>query len=86
MTVPVPTMCRLEYLTPDGTWSTAHAHMALLDPGKYVIKVSQRRPTRALELAENLQPTGVVFEVLPLPDPCDLCGKYLHAVDGECLL
>lgn len=70
--IPVPEMVRLEYLTPDG-WVTGHAGIALLDPGRYVERLAQRKKYgRALALDGDLRPTGRVWEPDDLPDPSSL--------------
>lgn len=65
-----PTLCRLEYLTPTG-WVVGHAGVSLLDPARYVERLTERAKFgRAIELGDDLKPTGVVWEPPNLPlDP-----------------
>jgi hypothetical protein len=68
----VPTLCRLEYLTPSG-WVVGHAGMNLLDPGRYVERLATHNKFgRATELDESLQPTGKVWAPDNVPNPRDL--------------
>jgi len=73
----VPTLCRIEYLTPDG-WKVGHAGMNLLHPERYVERLPDRNKFgRATELDDSLQPTGKVWAPPKdrLPDPAEL--RYL---------
>lgn len=66
------TLVRIEYLTADG-WTVGHAGIALLDPARYVERLSARlKFGRAIELDDHLQPCGKVWEPDSLPDPHDL--------------
>ena len=58
MSIPVPTLVRLEYWSVGaGDWSVAHASMNLLDPGKYVQKLLARNIiARAID-----KDTGQIF-------------------------
>lgn len=68
----MPTLVRLEYLTPRG-WVVGHAGIALLDPQRYVDRLlAKEKFGRCIVLDESLQPTGEVFEPPALPDPADL--------------
>jgi hypothetical protein len=68
MTARVPTTCRLEYLTPRG-WTVGHAGLALLDPQAYVDRLQAKAKFgRAVELSDDLQPTGKVWETEGAPD------------------
>lgn len=67
MTIPKPYFCRLEYYTPEG-WKTGHAGIALLNPQRYVERLEERNKYgRALELGEDLKPTGKKWEPAKLP-------------------
>lgn len=86
--IPAPMFGRLEYLGREG-WSTGHAGISLMDPQKYVDKLTQRDVyARVLELDDTLQPNGVVYEPKFLPaqeDLCSVCRKTDHD-DGMCLI
>lgn len=70
--IPVPTLVRLEYLTPGG-WVVGHAGVNLLHPERYVERLAERKKFgRAIELDDMLQPTGQVWEPEELPDPATL--------------
>jgi hypothetical protein len=63
------TLVRLEYLTPDG-WVVAHAGIALLDPQRYVDRLTARKKFgRCTVLDGSLQATGKVYQPDNLPDP-----------------
>jgi len=69
--IPVPTLCRLEYLTPHG-WAVGHAAVNLLHPQRYVERLWARgKAGRATELDDRLQPTGQVWAA-PDVDPSQL--------------
>ena len=82
MTTPVPTLCRLEYLTRNG-WVVGHAGINLLNPSRYCERLTERgKFGRATELDDRLQPTGQVWTSAGLPDdpstlPADILEK-LH--------
>lgn len=68
----MPTLCRIEYLTPDG-WKVGHAGMNLLHPEGYVARLeANNKFGRATELDGDLQPTGKVWEPKKLPRLEDL--------------
>jgi hypothetical protein len=73
MTIPVPRLFRLEYYTPDG-WKVGHAHLSLLDPGRYVRRLEERgKFGRAVELkTDAIGETGRVWEPRNLPKRSDL--------------
>ena len=96
---PVPTLVRLEYLTPTG-WAVGHRAMNLLHPARYVERLAARgKIGRATELDDQLQPTGTVWQPDELPDPaqlvpsdtpiprlaCSFCGAGGHP-EGRCLI
>lgn len=65
----MPTLVRLEYLTPTG-WALGHAGINLLHPERYVKRLEERgKFGRATELGPDLQPTGQVWVAADLPDP-----------------
>lgn len=67
--IPVPSLCRLEYLTPEG-WVVGHAGVSLLNPAKYVERLAERgKFGRATVLADDLKTALQVFEPPNLPDP-----------------
>lgn len=69
MNTPVPVLCRLEYLTPDG-WKVGHAGINLLHPERYVERLAERgKFGRATVLADDLKTELQVFEPKELPDP-----------------
>jgi hypothetical protein len=70
--IPVPTLVRLDYLTPDG-WITGHKALNLLHPARYVERLLARgKFGRATALDDQLQPTGQVWVAEDLPDPGEL--------------
>jgi len=91
----VPTLCRLEYLTPAG-WVVGHADVNLLDPQRYVERLATKGvPARVVEL-EDMRPSGVVHQPGTLPPPttriplarvveCSDCGGA-HDRAWSCLL
>ena len=81
----MPEHCRVEYLRPDGEWSTGHHGVNLVDPERYVASLARRGTVaRVSVLDDRLRPTTEF--TAPLPPPCDLCGRYLHKIESECLL
>lgn len=71
----MPTFVRLEYLTPDG-WHQGHAGVNLIDPGAYVTRLAKRQKYgRAVELGEDLKPTGKVWEPDSLPSDLTLLTR-----------
>jgi hypothetical protein len=71
-TTPVPTLVRLEYLTPDG-WVVGHKALNLLSPARYVERLLARgKFGRATALDDELQPTGEVWVTDELPEPAQL--------------
>lgn len=70
--IPVPALCRLEYLTPDG-WVRNGGDTNLLHPARYVERLeAQKKFGRCTELDDNLAPTGRVYVSDSLPNPRDL--------------
>lgn len=66
-----PTLCRLEYLTPDG-WVTS-GDVNLLHPERYVERLLvTKKFGRVTVLDARLRPTGKVYEPPHLPDPATL--------------
>lgn len=71
VSIPKPTLCRLEYLTPQG-WVTS-ATVNLLHPERYVERLLEHRKFgRVTVLNARLQPTGKVYVPPELPDPAAL--------------
>ena len=67
MAIRQPTLCRLELYTPTG-WVTHLAAVNLLFPERYPERLEERRKYgRAVELGENLKPTGRKWEPTKLP-------------------
>jgi hypothetical protein len=72
VSTPVPTLCRLEYLTPNG-WTVGHHGVNLLHPERYVERLAERgKFGRVTVLADDLTPTSTVYEPKDLPNPADL--------------
>lgn len=64
----MPTLTRLEYLTPQG-WVVGHAAMNLLDPERYTVRLAAKgKFGRATVLAEDLQPTDTVYVTPGVPE------------------
>lgn len=62
------TLCRLEYLTRKG-WVVGHAGISLLDPGRYVERLTARgKFGRCTELDDRLQATGTVYVSPNIPE------------------
>jgi hypothetical protein len=56
-----PTLCRLEYLSPDGWVDVGRMH-SLLHPEKYPERMTANRKFgRCIELGDDLKPTGRVW-------------------------
>lgn len=67
MAVPTPTLCRLEHYTPKG-WVRHGPDVNLLFPERYPARLEERNKYgRAIELDDNLQPTGQTWEPSTLP-------------------
>lgn len=59
----MPTLVRIEHLTPRGEWVVDHAGVNLLDPQAYVERIAERRMTRCIGLDDRLQATGHIYEI-----------------------
>jgi hypothetical protein len=94
-------LVRLEYLTPAG-WAVGHSGLRLLHPAKYVErKQAKEKVARAVELGDDMQPTGRVWEPENMETSeetqdtgflarrgvasCANCGES-HPTPWECLL
>jgi hypothetical protein len=73
--LPVPTFCRLEYLTPAG-WATGHAGIALLHPRRYVERLAKRGKIGRVTLLD----TGEIIQLA-----CEFCSE-VHDRPGTCLI
>jgi hypothetical protein len=78
MTTPVPSLCRLEYLTRKG-WVVGHAAVNLLHPAKYVERLEAHgKVGRCTVLDDRLQPTGQVWVAKVIPDPDNIPESILE--------
>jgi hypothetical protein len=72
MAVRTPTLCRLDHWTPQG-WQTIAPAVALLFPERYPERLEEKgKFGRAVELGEDLQPTGVEHRPSRLPKRTEL--------------
>jgi hypothetical protein len=78
MSVAVPTLCRLEYLTRQG-WVVGHAAVNLLSPERYVERLEAHgKVGRCTVLDDSLQPTGQVWVAQVIPDPDNIPESVLE--------
>lgn len=78
MSIPVPTLCRLEYLTRKG-WVVGHSAINLLHPERYVERLEAHgKIGRCTVLDDTLQPTGRVWVAKAIPDPEDIPESVLE--------
>ena len=76
--IPVPTLCRLEYLTREG-WVVGHAAFNLLHPERYVERLEERgKVGRCTVLGDDLQPTDEVYVASVIPDPENIPADILE--------
>jgi len=85
--VPVPTLVRLEYLTPEG-WAIGAKSVNLLHPERYVERLAARgKIGRVTELDDQLQPTGQVWGGESALPSCVFCShRHPEPYDGSCLI
>jgi len=75
---PVPTLCRIEYLTRKG-WVVGAASVNLLNPERYPERLAANgKIGRVTVLDEVLQPTGETYESPLHTDPEDLPESILE--------
>jgi len=79
------TLCRIERMT-SGRWERQGADVRLLYPEKVPERYAAHgKAARAVELGDDLQPTGRVWE--PETQTCPWCETTHPApFDGECLI
>jgi hypothetical protein len=77
--IPVPTLCRLEYLTRKG-WVTGHAMLNLLHPERYPERLAANGKVGRVTVLDEatLQPTSTTYESPLRPDPADIPESILE--------
>lgn len=76
MSIPVPYLCRLEYLTREG-WVVGHASINLLYPDRYVERLEANgKVGRCTELLDDAT-DGRVWVASTIPDPDNIPASLL---------
>lgn len=77
--IPVPDLCRLEYLTRKG-WAVGHSAVNLLHPEAYVLRLEARDKIGRCTVLDpdTLQPTTTVYLPACVPDPDNIPQEILE--------